>query len=263
MMKKQADDPVGLALADDLVFRLFQMHVFGVREDFVGLRRGQACSRMKEAIWDNRAAATSRIGIAGPPLAGHGPLESSGRFALHGHWRWWLGKISYERLVELCRQEPHELETRLRAATAEAIRSIMSIQGASAAQLPRAFGDIEHPLEPLPLLNWQNTDYGGDGGFERTTKGAVSSLRRPTLQSVKSYPPEVPEIDITKLNFYKHPLQGTVVSSLPAYRRIGPIAQRNEGAQIICAMPAATWRQLYCQDARNLVMRCITHACGQ
>ena len=78
-MRKQADDPVGLALADDLVFRVFQMHVFGVREDFVGLRRGQACSRMKEAIWDNRAAATSRIGIAGPPLAGHGPLESSGR----------------------------------------------------------------------------------------------------------------------------------------------------------------------------------------
>ena len=101
---------------------------------------------------------TSRIGIAGPPLAGHGPLESSGRFALHGHWRWWLGNLAYERLVELCRQEPHELETRLRAATAEAIRSIISIQGTSVAQLPRAFGDIEHPLEPLPLLNWQNND---------------------------------------------------------------------------------------------------------
>ena len=67
--------------------------------------------------------------------------------------------MSYERLVELCRQEPHELETRLRAATAEAIRSIMSMQGSSVAQLPRAFGDIEHPLEPLPLLNWQNTDF--------------------------------------------------------------------------------------------------------
>ena len=93
--------------------------------------------------------------------------------------------------------------------------------------------------------------------------GTVSSLKRPTLQSVKSYPPEVPETDITKLNFYKHPLQGTVVSSLPAYRRIGTIAQRNEGAQIICAMPAATWRRLYCQDAWNLVVRCILHACGQ
>ena len=63
---------------------------------------------------------------------------------------------NFWKLVELCRQEPHELETRLRAATAEAICSITSIQGASVAQLPRAFGDIEHPLEPLPLLNWQN-----------------------------------------------------------------------------------------------------------
>ena len=98
-------------------------------------------------------------------MAGHGPLESSGRFALHGHWRWWLGNIAYERLVELCRQEPRELETCLRAATAEAIRSIMIIQGTSVAQMPRAFGDIEHPLEPLPLLNRQNHDSAGDGGL--------------------------------------------------------------------------------------------------
>ena len=39
MLKKQADDPVGLALAGDLLFRLFQMHVFGVREDRARLRR--------------------------------------------------------------------------------------------------------------------------------------------------------------------------------------------------------------------------------
>ena len=104
------------------------MHVFDVREYVIGIRRGQACKRVKEAIWDNRAAATSRVGIAGPPLAGHGPLESSGWFALHGHWRWWLGSLAYERLVELCQQEPHELESRLRAATTEVIRSIMSIQ---------------------------------------------------------------------------------------------------------------------------------------
>ena len=90
MMKKQADDPVGLALADDLVFRLFQMHVFGVREDLVGFRRSRPRGYVKEAVWDNSAAATSRVGIAGPPQAGHGPLESSGRFALHGHWRWWF-----------------------------------------------------------------------------------------------------------------------------------------------------------------------------
>ena len=94
MMKKQADDPVGLALADDIVFRLFQVHVFGVREDLVGVRRGRPRERLQETVWDNSAAATSRLGIAGPPQAGHGPLESSGRFQLHGHWRWWFRSLS-------------------------------------------------------------------------------------------------------------------------------------------------------------------------
>ena len=122
-MKKQADDPVGLALAGDLVFRLFQMHVFGVREDLVGLRRGRPYGHMQEAVWDNRATATSRVGIAGPPQAGHAPLESSGRFALHGHWRWWFRAVAYQRLVDLCTQQPELLEGRLREATAEIIRS--------------------------------------------------------------------------------------------------------------------------------------------
>ena len=170
MMKKQADDPVGLALADDLVFRLYQMHVFGVREDLVGLRRGRSRGYVQEAVWDNSAAATSRVGIAGPPQAGHGPLESSGRFALHGHWRWWFRSVTYLRLVELCTQQPELLESRLREATTEVIRSIMSIQGASVAQLPRAFGDACNPLEPLPLLQWQNDHFRGDGGFESTSK---------------------------------------------------------------------------------------------
>ena len=119
--------------------------------------------------------------------------------------------------MELCRQEPHELEIRLRAATAEAIRSIMSIQGASVAQLPRAFGDVQNPLELVPLLNWQNNEFAGDGELEKNTKGTVSSLRRPLLQSVKRYPPEVPQTDTPKLHPYKQPLQGTVISSLPAF----------------------------------------------
>ena len=129
--------------------------------------------------------------------------------------------MGYERLVELCKQEPHELETRLRAATAEVIRSIMSIQGSSVSQLPRAFGDVENPLEPLPFLQWQNIDFGGDGGFEKTTQGHVSSLRRPMLQSVQRYPSEAPQSEDGKLHPYKQPLQGTVISSLPAYRRMG------------------------------------------
>ena len=229
MMKKQAGDPVGLALADDLVSRLFQLHVFGVREDCVGARRGRARERAEEAVWDNSAAASSRLGIVGPPQAGHGPLESSGRFALHGHWRWWLRSLSYQRMVELCKQEPELLESRLREATSEAIRSILSVQESSVAQISRASGDLAHPLEPLPLLHWQNVDFGGDGGFEKTAKGKTSSLQRPKLDSVPRYPTEGLQPDLATLHPYKKPLQGTVISSLPAYRRLGPVAAPSAG----------------------------------
>ena len=50
MMKKQADDPVGLTPADDLIFRLFQLHVFGVREDLVRLRHGRPPAHVKEVV---------------------------------------------------------------------------------------------------------------------------------------------------------------------------------------------------------------------
>ncbi len=263
MMKKQADDPVGLAFADDLVFRLFQLHVFGVREDCVGSRRTRPRERIEEAVWDNSAAASTRLGIIGPPQAGHGPLESSGRFALHGHWRWWLRSFSYQRMVELCKQEPELLESRLRDATSEAIRSILSVQGSSVAQMPRAFGDIAHPLEPLPLLNFQNVDFGGDGGFEKTTKGKTSSLQRPKLHSVQRYPTDGPQPDLPPVQPYKQPLRGTTISSLPKYRRLGPVAETSTGLQLVRVVSPEEWRELFGQDAWKLVMRCILHACGQ
>ena len=262
MMKKQAGDPVGLALADDLVFRLFQLHVFGVREDCVGARRGRARERAEEAVWDNSAAASTRLGIVGPPQAGHGPLESSGRFALHGHWRWWLRSFSYQRMVELCKQEPELLESRLREATSEAIRSILSVQESSVAQISRAFGDLGHPFEPLPLLHWQNVDFGGDGGFEKTTKGKTSSLQRPKLDSVPRYPTEGLQPEVATLHPYKKPLQGTVISSLPAYRRLGSVAETSAGLQLVRVVSSDEWRKLFSNDAWELVMRCILHACG-
>ena len=121
----------------------------------------------------------------------------------------------YQRLVELCAQQPELLESRLREATTEVIRSIMSIQGASVAQLPRAFGDACNPLEPLPFLQRQNDHSRGDGGLERTTKGAISCLKRPKLDSVKRYPSDVPQADGSQLHPYKQRLQGSAISSLP------------------------------------------------
>ena len=64
MVKKQADDPVGVAFVDDLMFRLFQLHVWGVREDCVGLRHGGARRPPVEAVWDNSCAATSCLNLS-------------------------------------------------------------------------------------------------------------------------------------------------------------------------------------------------------
>ena len=97
--------------------------------------------------------------------------------------------------MELCKQQPDVLEVRLREATTEAIRSIMSIQGTSVAQASRSFDVAATPLEPTPFLDWQNIDFGGDGGFEKTSKGKVSSLKRPKLDSVQRYPTEVSDPD--------------------------------------------------------------------
>ena len=260
MMKKQADDPVGVAFVDDLMFRLLQLHVWGVREDCVGLRHGGARRPPVEAVWDNSCAATSRFGIAGPPQAGHGPLESSGRLALHGHWRWWIRTINYQRLVELCKQEPVLLEARLKELMSEIVRSIMSLQQSSVAQLPRAFAELEVPLEPLPLLHWQNADFGGDGGFERTSKGSVSALCRPKLNSVQRYPQEVEQP--ASADPYKTRLTGTAISSLPSYRRLGAIKLTPEGVLVVQGMSPAEWKNHFAGDAWNLVMRSILHACG-
>ena len=207
-MMKQTQDQVGLALADDLVFRLFQMHVFGLRADCVGGRRCRPTESKEEAVWDNNAAASTRLGIVGPPQAAHGPLESSGRFQLHGHWRWWLRGLCYQRLMELCKQEPAVLESRLRDATAEAIRSIMSIQGSSVAQIPRAFRDVARPLEPLPLLGWRNIDFGGDGGFEQTTQGQTTLMKRPLMETMKRYPRDGSAEHATPQHPFKQPFDG-------------------------------------------------------
>ncbi len=38
------------------MFRLFQLHVFGVREYCVESRQGRARERIGEAVWDNSAS---------------------------------------------------------------------------------------------------------------------------------------------------------------------------------------------------------------
>ena len=132
------------------------------------------------------------------------------------------------------------------------------------AQLPRSFGEVDKPLEPLPLLHWQNIYFGGDGGFEKTTKGTTSSMKRPLLESVQRYPSETPSSDGKTLHPYKQPLKGTVISSLPQYRRMGAICQTVDSSSVsVSSSSPAEWRKSFCKDARELVMRCVLHACGE
>ena len=152
--------------------------------------------------------------------------------------------------MELCKQEPEHLESRLREVTSEAIRSIMSVQGSSVTQIPRAFGDIANPLEPLPLLSWQNVDFGGDGGYEKSSRGKTTTLRRPKLESVQRYPPDGSQAHVASLHPYKQPLQGTVISSLPPYRRLGAITQTANSVDIVQVLTAEDWRKLFGEDRR-------------
>ena len=108
LMRKQADDPVGLAFTDDRMFRLFVMHICGVRQDCVGARRGRRPNAVTEQVWDNSAAATTRLGIAGPPKQGTAPWNhrvgllcmaiGGGGSELSGINAWW----SYVRKSRIC-----------------------------------------------------------------------------------------------------------------------------------------------------------------
>ena len=232
MMKICGSDPVGVAFADDLMFRLFQLFLVGIQHDRVGVRRGRAPPFIREAVWDTSAAATSRLGIFGPPLAAQGPLEGSGRAALHGHWRIWLRAIGYQRLLELLRQQPSLVQVRLRAATTDMIRSIMSTQQSSVRRLPRLFdNDVDSPA-PLPLLASQHLQFGADGRLEVEDDGTESSVRRPLLACDPQYPPDGSQDASTRHKHpYKRPLMETAVSSQPKYRRLGALFSQPQTSQ--------------------------------
>ena len=120
MMKVCGDDPVGVAFADDLMFRLFQCFILGIGRHCVGTPRGQPMDpRHVPQYWDNSAAASTHLGIFGPPQAAQGPLEASGRAALHGRWRLWMRSIDYRRALQLFQHQPELVEDRLRLLTTQ------------------------------------------------------------------------------------------------------------------------------------------------
>ena len=89
-------------------------------------------------------------------------------------------------------------------------------------------------------------------------------MKRPLLESVQRYPPETASSEGKTLHPYKQPLKGSVISSVPQYRRIGAITVTVDASGVSVSSPSGIeWRNRFCMDARELAMRCILHACGE
>ena len=116
----------------------------------------------------------------------------------------------------------------------------------------------------LPLLEAQNLrgEFYGDGGQEENPDGTAFEVRRPLMETVSRYPPEHEDAAIAEKHPYKRPLRGTVLSSLPKYRRLGKLSGEAEARIPIVDVSPEEWRSRFTEDAWNLTLRTILHACG-
>ncbi len=116
----------------------------------------------------------------------------------------------------------------------------------------------------LPLLEAQNLrgEFYGDGGQEENPDGTAFEVRRPLMETVSRYPPEHEDAAIAEKHPYKRPLRGTVLSSLPKYRRSGKPSGEAEARIPIVDVSPEEWRSRFTEDAWNLTLRAILHACG-
>ena len=272
MFKMMADDPVGVAFADDLMFRLFVLHVIGARQDCVSFRRGKKPSNLSDKTWIGSAASCTRVGFAGLPRAAVGPLESSGRWALHGHWRIFLHQTDYRRLLELFDKEPETLQANLGAYFTALLSSILSTMQSSVAQLPHLFNDGVTTLPVLPLLRSQGKDFDGkhytykSGLEEGDDKQSV--LQKPNISQVETYPADsyVPNRNDANKGF-KANITGTALSRLPNFRRCGIIRATTRADNDVITVQIEgqdheAWRKDFSQDAWELTRQSILHTCG-
>ena len=91
-------------------------------------------------------------------------------------------------------------------------------------------------------------------------------MRRPFLSTVTRYPPDGPQVSGEPVSEpakgHSQRLTGTTLSSLPLYRRMGTLRESAQGCELMRPISPADYRRAFCEDARNLVMRCVLHACG-
>ncbi len=120
------------------------------------------------------------------------------------------------------------------------------------------------PADALPLLEGQNRRGGffGDGGQEEDDDGTAFEPRRPRMETVAHYPPEHEDPQVAGKHPYKRPLRGTVLSSLPKYRKLGKLFGEAQASLPIVDISPEEWRSLFTDDTWNLTLRSILHARG-
>ena len=77
MCKRMSGDPLDVAIVDDLLLRVFALHVVGVQEDCGSLPQRTCCSRRTCSI---------KCGVTGATRGAVGSFESCGYSPLHDHW---------------------------------------------------------------------------------------------------------------------------------------------------------------------------------
>ena len=136
MTERLASDPVGQAIVFEVMIRMFFKHVLGVREEWVGLRRGEA--RRKTAQWytDGCATSTLDLGICGPVLAARGEVEAQGRGSLHPHILVWLVLLNHRELLDRLLRDQDTFRARLRTWMLSLVEAVLSVQQSSVQTLP-------------------------------------------------------------------------------------------------------------------------------
>ena len=169
MTERLAGDPVGQAIAFELMIMLFFTHVLGIQRETVGWKRGEA--RKFARHWNRNGSACNleQPFILGPVAAAFGPVEAQGRGSLHPHILIWLLLAEIYDLVQLLLRDRAAMRSRLECWMLKLIESVASVQESSVAQLPRSMcppeSDAQPPFEvpPLPFGPNEKTNFMADG----------------------------------------------------------------------------------------------------
>ena len=263
------NDPVGQCVVVELLWRLFVLHILGASPDCVAQPEGVT---VEHRVWtsDGVAASLTSLGCLAILQAARGELEASGRGSLHGHWELWGLSLTMqgaiEQFADKTLQEKHSC---LKNVVCQWINFFQRTHHSSVEHLPKVFGQ-EHTGAPMILtqdmLNRCRMDGGEDSveGYHKKRRPSVTALSK--LDLPKRLPPDdlyepkdalVPEE--TSEPMKKRLVRGQTLSAMPSYRRIQTL---QKGCSSGAELDAATWLEIYVQDAWQVQARAMLHVCG-